>query len=209
MLLVSSSSGLCAIYWSQVFSREWRCSWSSAERRRSHCIWMINNIIAHWGATYIRGLTVYIVLVPDDLYDIKTTYPDPEIHIIKTESCRPFYLNEILIPERSEIVDHFILMRFLYQKDDSFILKWHPDLQTSCCDLTKSHNMTYQVISQASLASERRRYKSKVSSHWLRRSCQVRPMPWLKIKMRWDSRKIVLSPQWEFLYWQDGIFIWI
>ena len=33
--------------WSQVFSGEWRCSWSSADRRSSNYIWVINNLIAH------------------------------------------------------------------------------------------------------------------------------------------------------------------
>ena len=39
--------GLCAIYWSQVLSGAWRCSWSSADRRRSNYIWVINNLIAY------------------------------------------------------------------------------------------------------------------------------------------------------------------
>ena len=39
-------------------SREWRCSWSSADRRCSNYIGMINNFIAYKAATYIRGLTV-------------------------------------------------------------------------------------------------------------------------------------------------------
>ena len=59
MFLVSSSSCLCPIYWSQVLSWEWRCSWSSADRRCSNYIWVINNLIAHKGATYIKDLTVY------------------------------------------------------------------------------------------------------------------------------------------------------
>ena len=58
MFLVSSRSCLCWINWSQVSSREWRCSWSGADRRCSNYIWVINNFIAHQGATYIRGLTV-------------------------------------------------------------------------------------------------------------------------------------------------------
>ena len=33
--------------WSQVLSREWRYSWSSADRRCSNYIWVINNFIAH------------------------------------------------------------------------------------------------------------------------------------------------------------------
>ena len=60
MFLVSSCSCLCPIHCSQVLSREWRCSWSSADRRCPSYIWVINNIIAHWGAAYISGLTVTI-----------------------------------------------------------------------------------------------------------------------------------------------------
>ena len=40
-----SCSGLCPIHWSHVFSREWRCSWSSAGRWCSNYIWMINILI--------------------------------------------------------------------------------------------------------------------------------------------------------------------
>ena len=55
MFLVSSCSCLCPIQWSQVLSREWRCSWS---RRCSNYIWVIDNFIAYWSASYIRDLTV-------------------------------------------------------------------------------------------------------------------------------------------------------
>ena len=51
-------SCLRSIHWSQVLSWKWRCSWSSADRRCSNYIWVINNFIAYWGATYIRGFTV-------------------------------------------------------------------------------------------------------------------------------------------------------
>ena len=49
MFLVSSSSCSCfrSIHWSQVLSWEWRCSWSSADRRCSNYIWVINNFIAY------------------------------------------------------------------------------------------------------------------------------------------------------------------
>ena len=47
------------MHWSQVLSSEWRCSWSSADRRCSNYIWVINSFIAYWGATYIRDLTVF------------------------------------------------------------------------------------------------------------------------------------------------------
>ena len=60
MILVSSCICLWPIYWSQVLSREWRCSWSSADRWCSNYIWVINNLIAYWGATYIRDLMVSI-----------------------------------------------------------------------------------------------------------------------------------------------------
>ena len=58
MFLVSSCSSLCPIQWNQVLSREWRCSWSSADRRCSNYIWVIDNFIAYCGASYIRDLTV-------------------------------------------------------------------------------------------------------------------------------------------------------
>ena len=58
MFLVSSCSCLRSINWSHVLSWEWRCSWSSADRRCSNYIWVINNFIAYKGAIYIRGFTV-------------------------------------------------------------------------------------------------------------------------------------------------------
>ena len=58
MFLISSCSCLCPIHWSQVLSREWRCSWSNADRRCSNYIWVINKFIAYGGVTHIRGLTV-------------------------------------------------------------------------------------------------------------------------------------------------------
>ena len=60
MIRVPSYSCLCPIYWSHVLSRKWRCSWSSADRRCSNYmyIWVINDLIAKLGATYIRDLTV-------------------------------------------------------------------------------------------------------------------------------------------------------
>ena len=58
MILVSTCSCLCPSHWSQVLSREWRCSWSSADRRCSNYIWVIDNFITFYGASYIRDLTV-------------------------------------------------------------------------------------------------------------------------------------------------------
>ena len=63
MFLVSSCRCLRSMHWSQVLSWEWRCSWSSADRRCSNYIWVINNFIAYEGATYIRGFTVWYPFV--------------------------------------------------------------------------------------------------------------------------------------------------
>ena len=58
MILIPFCSCLGPIHWSPVLSREWRCSWSSAYRRCSNYVWVIDNFIALSDASYIRGLTV-------------------------------------------------------------------------------------------------------------------------------------------------------
>ena len=60
MILDSSCSSLCPIHWNQRLNREWRYSWSSADRRCSNYIWVINDYILYKGASYIRGFMVYI-----------------------------------------------------------------------------------------------------------------------------------------------------
>ena len=67
MILASSCSCLCQIHLSQVFSREWRCSWSSADRRCFNYIWVIINFNADQGASYIRGLAVHWYKKSDSL----------------------------------------------------------------------------------------------------------------------------------------------
>ena len=60
-------SCLCPIHWSQMLSREWKCSWSSACQRCSNYIFILD-LTSEWSTillptkvqTYIRGLTVYI-----------------------------------------------------------------------------------------------------------------------------------------------------
>ena len=47
MFFVPSCSCFCPIHWSQLLSREWRCSWSSAVRLCFNYIWVINNFTAH------------------------------------------------------------------------------------------------------------------------------------------------------------------
>ena len=58
MIPISSCFCLWPICWSQVLSREWRCSGSSADRRCSDYIWVTNNLklIAYKCATYISDL---------------------------------------------------------------------------------------------------------------------------------------------------------
>ena len=45
MFLVLPCCWLCPIHWSHVLSWEWRCSWSSTDRRCSYYVWVINNFI--------------------------------------------------------------------------------------------------------------------------------------------------------------------
>ena len=61
MILLSSCACLCPIHWGQVLSREWRCSWSSADRRCSNYIWVINSFIGFSEVPYIRCFTVITV----------------------------------------------------------------------------------------------------------------------------------------------------
>ena len=63
MIHVSSCRCLSPIYWSQVLSRELRCSWSSAGRRCSNYIWAINNLIVYQSTPYIGDLTVSSILL--------------------------------------------------------------------------------------------------------------------------------------------------
>ena len=60
MFLVSSCSCLCPIHWSQALSREWSCSWSSADRRCSITTSEWSTIVMPTKAWFIRGLTVVV-----------------------------------------------------------------------------------------------------------------------------------------------------
>ena len=68
MILVSSCSCLCPLHWNQGLSREWRCSWSSADRRWSNYIWVINDYIADKCGSYIRGVAVAVVVQQSHIY---------------------------------------------------------------------------------------------------------------------------------------------
>ena len=45
MFLVTACSCLRSIRWSQMLSWEWRCSWSSADRRCSNYIWEFHRLL--------------------------------------------------------------------------------------------------------------------------------------------------------------------
>ena len=87
MFLVSAYTCFCATYWSQVFSGEWRCSWSSADRRCSNNIWVISNLIAYKSASYIRDLTVIL-------------YENCIWIIIKFTSCKISTCRDMHVPRR-------------------------------------------------------------------------------------------------------------
>ena len=83
MFLVLSCSCLCPIHWSQVLSREWRCSWSSADRfsiwqrcfqwklcshrlkvlLQSHITMVIHGPVGHCTCTYLRLSRSYCFLM--------------------------------------------------------------------------------------------------------------------------------------------------
>ena len=84
--LISSCSCLCPINWSQMLSLVWRCSWSSADRRCSNYIWVINNFIACKGVAYIRGLTVPAII---HALDTCFWYTSPQIQCIDAIATVP------------------------------------------------------------------------------------------------------------------------
>ena len=94
MFLVSSCGCFCPIFWSHVLSWEWRCSWSSAERRGYKYIWVINILIVYKGASYIRYFTVVpFCLRPIELWQHNTH----TAQIIPSDCCevkRRAILNE-------------------------------------------------------------------------------------------------------------------
>ena len=83
MFLVSACSCLCAIYWSQVFSGEWRCSWSSADRRCSNYIWFDGDLGNDWrkfDAMYISHVNM-IDKMQSTHYSIVMPYGDRDTTI--------------------------------------------------------------------------------------------------------------------------------
>ena len=105
MFIVSSCSCLLPIQWSQVFSGEWRCSWSSADRWCSNYIWMVDNFIAYQDASYIRDLTIF-------------NLPDHNAIGQTTASCGSSYLwSDIDIDMKWVKLMTYTLIRYCYKID--------------------------------------------------------------------------------------------
>ena len=123
MFLVSPCSCLRSIHWSQVLSWEWRCSWSSADRRCSNYIWVINNFIAYWSVTYIRGFTVF-----DNSVVTKINYMNISFDFDR-DACQ--------ISEWLENSKHWSRTFKTYDQTSYLILKWilfnHVVIKTFTC----------------------------------------------------------------------------
>ena len=67
MFLVLSCTCLCPIHWSQVLSWEWRCSWSSAERRCSNYI-LVTTILLPAKMQLILEVWLHVILWQNRLF---------------------------------------------------------------------------------------------------------------------------------------------
>ena len=76
-----SCGWLCQIPWCRMVSWEWRCSWSSADRRCSN-IWSIDNFIAYLGVSYIRGFTVFVFANTNTVYLYLTKFNAVYLYLI-------------------------------------------------------------------------------------------------------------------------------
>ena len=85
---------LCQIPWSQMLSREWRCSWSSANRQCSNYIWVIDNFIAYQGETYIRGFTVIWTKISNSRGLFNSYPPGQDVRHFADDIFRRTFMNE-------------------------------------------------------------------------------------------------------------------
>ena len=104
MFLVSACSCLCAIYWNHMLSWEWRCCWSSADRRCANYIWVINNFIAYKGASYIRDFPVIYYL-----FTIRHVFiVSPSRQMFSINLCSLMY-GAIIVSIATNSFPHFII----------------------------------------------------------------------------------------------------
>ena len=113
MLFVWACRCPCPIHWSHVLIREWRCSWSSAGRRCSNYICLINKLIAYWGTSYIRCLTVPQVDLQINYINLKVWYT-LNIMSMNTFSTKHFSMFE-------HIWTHLKAFKLLCLKYEEFI----------------------------------------------------------------------------------------
>ena len=135
MLLVSSCSCLFPIHWSQVLSREWRCSWSSTDRRCSNCIWVMNKLITYWAA-YIRRLTVFAFTIRSRHWD------DKALKALFVKDKDPFILhidivNTTAADDQSCQGVRSVYFWFSFSKYSSLSIVWSKQWHDNiiwCCD---------------------------------------------------------------------------
>ena len=113
-----------------MLSREWRCSWSSADRRCSNYIWVIDKFIAYWGASYIRDFTVF---------RNKPSLPEPIVTYCQLKPKKWFSVNS----------SHFVLASNQYDKcscGDYFCCFHHERSLTPASHSCYSKHMIFKNI---------------------------------------------------------------
>ena len=88
-----------------MLSWEWKCSWSSADRRCFNYIWVINDFIAYYCASYIRDFTVFVYWCDlshcDDLHYFCTTNKCHGITIMKHAFVVHFHIDGLVLERRN------------------------------------------------------------------------------------------------------------
>ena len=70
MILVSSCSCLSPVHWNQGLNRQRRCSWSSADRRCSNYIWVVNDYIPYTVRLILENWRYFIPMTATNNADI-------------------------------------------------------------------------------------------------------------------------------------------
>ena len=172
MFLILSCNCLCPIHWSQVLNPEWRCSWSSADRRCSNYIWVMNNFFAYQGESYIGGLRVsypsFHLMWGLKLVEL-FTHCGLTMSSGITELCQPvmtlFWLHMMVSPGHNELTEMTNFCSFIHTIKENI---------THMCNeishISRSHSG--YGLSQWEKASQ-----SNASSHWLR--------PYQELSLMW------------------------
>ena len=186
MLLVSSCSCLCPIHWSQVLSWQWRCSWSSADRRCSNYIWVINNFSAYKGASYIRDFTVFVYQACPPCSIMKDPGVSAECYLIMLETAgishQPSATAVLTWLELRLVLEWYLFEKYNIQHiwwgklraDRRFALsQWETSLQSNAV----SHRLGANLESTLNTWLKRL-YNIRVKSH----ACDSVSIHWLHIQ---------------------------